>query len=262
MKDDHVPLSTIISEPLLLISNSKLAQIFGVTNPTMKNWRESGVPAFHLKRIRTQTFSIPVNFIDAQKGSNKRDEQIRYDFTHGKTTVEIGREHGISSERVRQILALFGLSRNDGGKSVMILIEKSHTPKKSEKYLPNYGCLRKEVLEINNGIPLRSRMAPSQWFLQQKKNAKVRGIEWCLTFPEWMKIWDESGHFKQRGRGYGYVMARVGDTGPYAIDNVEIKTQAQNASESFYKHPASERAEKRRVTRNRKLTEKSCIAQA
>lgn len=55
----------------------------------------------------------------------------------------------------------------------------------------------------------------------QKAQAKLRGIEWRLTFYEWYKWWLDSGHYHERGRRQGqYVMGRIGDIGPYALNNI------------------------------------------
>jgi hypothetical protein len=70
-------------------------------------------------------------------------------------------------------------------------------------------------------------------FLRQRWHAKDRGIEWHLTYEQWLVIWLESGHWHQRGNRVGcYVMARHGDTGPYAVGNVSIITCSQNISEA------------------------------
>lgn len=63
--------------------------------------------------------------------------------------------------------------------------------------------------------------------------AKVRGIEWQLTFEEWWDIWEQSGKYEQRGRGAGkYCMSRIGDVGPYSVNNVVIKTIDDNNREA------------------------------
>lgn len=63
----------------------------------------------------------------------------------------------------------------------------------------------------------------------QKSHSKTRGIDFNLSFDEWLNIWLKSGHWEQRGRGKGtYVMSRVGDTGPYEIGNVFIQTNYDN----------------------------------
>jgi len=71
-----------------------------------------------------------------------------------------------------------------------------------------------------------------QRYFEQKQAARQRGISFELTFDQWFAIWQDSGKWELRGRGKGsYVMSRIGDVGPYAIDNVYIIVQEQNASE-------------------------------
>ena len=60
-------------------------------------------------------------------------------------------------------------------------------------------------------------------FNAHKSNAKRRGIEFLLTFDQWLDIWEKSGNCDKRGRGADkYCMCRVGDTGSYSVDNVFI----------------------------------------
>jgi len=69
-------------------------------------------------------------------------------------------------------------------------------------------------------------------FQKQKANAKYRGIAFELTFETWLRIWEESGHSRERGRCKGqYVMARHGDEGPYAVSNVSIVLGTLNSAE-------------------------------
>ena len=70
-------------------------------------------------------------------------------------------------------------------------------------------------------------------FEQQKFMAGRRGIAFTLTFKQWMRIWERSGHLSERGRKCGqYVMARKKDAGPYAVGNVEIILASKNVSDS------------------------------
>jgi len=69
-------------------------------------------------------------------------------------------------------------------------------------------------------------------YRHHKNLAKGRNIPFELTFIEWWNIWQKSGKWEQRGRKRGqYVMSRFNDIGPYAINNVEIKTQEDNFRE-------------------------------
>jgi len=69
----------------------------------------------------------------------------------------------------------------------------------------------------------------------QKYIAIERGIEWLLTFKQWMKIWTDSGHLHERGRKLGqYCMSRPGDKGPYSVDNVKIILHGENSREAHF----------------------------
>lgn len=67
----------------------------------------------------------------------------------------------------------------------------------------------------------------------QKVNAANRGIEFKLTFEEWCEWWMDTGHYHEYGRESGqYVMARNGDVGPYAIDNIRCLLASENIAEA------------------------------
>lgn len=61
----------------------------------------------------------------------------------------------------------------------------------------------------------------------QKYNAKRRNIDFLLTYEEWISIWGDKITLRGRGKGK-YCMARLNDTGPYSIDNIEIILFEQN----------------------------------
>ena len=72
-----------------------------------------------------------------------------------------------------------------------------------------------------------------QRYFEHRQNANHRGIPFELTFDEWLQIWQDSGKWELRGKGKGsYVMSRIGDAGPYAIDNVYINSQEENAADT------------------------------
>lgn len=77
-------------------------------------------------------------------------------------------------------------------------------------------------------------------YLQIMRRAADRGIDFQMTFEEWMTIWLESGHWHQRGKGLGkYNMSRFNDTGPYAVGNVFIQRHEQNSSDGHKGKPKS-----------------------
>jgi hypothetical protein len=83
-------------------------------------------------------------------------------------------------------------------------------------------------------------------YTQHKHAAKQRGIPFLLTLDQWLNTWINSGHLHERGCGVGkYCMGRVGDQGPYAVDNVKILPFGANVTQYWEKTPQSE------VTRQR-----------
>lgn len=65
-------------------------------------------------------------------------------------------------------------------------------------------------------------------FQAQRHQAKVRGIDWQLTFDEWLTWWGED--VERRGRGPADLqMQRFADAGPYALDNIKKGTPMQNS---------------------------------
>ena len=68
-------------------------------------------------------------------------------------------------------------------------------------------------------------------YKQHSGNAKSRGIDFNISFDEWLQVWNDSGKLQYRGRGKDkYCMCRIGDTGSYSIDNVYIDTNSSNLS--------------------------------
>lgn len=83
----------------------------------------------------------------------------------------------------------------------------------------------------NAGAIRAYHASPEYKFSQQRHRARHRGIEWCLTFAEWLAWW--GGDLVRRGRkANDLVMARPGDSGPYRIDNIVKLTNAQNSREA------------------------------
>jgi len=89
------------------------------------------------------------------------------------------------------------------------------------------------VEKLTNDYPNKDK------YDKHKSHAKEREIEFLLTFDEWMKIWIDSGHWHERGATRGkYVMARIGDVGPYQVGNVKIILHEENLSEKKWSDEA------------------------
>lgn len=84
-------------------------------------------------------------------------------------------------------------------------------------------------------------MKTRQMYKGQKRRARLRGIQFDLTYEEWLNIWQISGHFHERGCRKGqYNMARNGDIGPYAVGNVSIIRHEENSREASTERICSE----------------------
>lgn len=69
-------------------------------------------------------------------------------------------------------------------------------------------------------------------FHGQKSSAKKRGIEFEFDFLSWLVWWLSTGKFDQRGVfNHNYQMCRIGDQGPYSVDNVYCATGKENKDE-------------------------------
>lgn len=163
----------------------------------------------------------------AKRKAGAREFQMAALYTSGKTLNEIGQELGITRERVRQLLAkFFSINAKDGGqhkKSVDSRLKSA--AKRNAKSLKKWGCGWDEYAN------LRALKKPTQVFGRQRNSARHRGIEWNLTLWQWWSIWQQSGHWANRGRGNGYCMCRKGDQGPYSVDNVYIATNTENVQD-------------------------------
>lgn len=62
----------------------------------------------------------------------------------------------------------------------------------------------------------------------QKKNAKVRGIDWNITFDEWVKWWGDDIH-KRGSSKSGLQMQRLHDKGAYQLGNIVKGYPLKNA---------------------------------
>src|SRR3712207_5757761 len=71
-----------------------------------------------------------------------------------------------------------------------------------------------------------------QAFSGHRSGAARRGIPFLFGFEEWRAWWLEDGRWEHRRPG-GLCMARRGDAGPYAPNNVYCATHAQNTKDYY-----------------------------
>lgn len=114
-----------------------------------------------------------------------RAELMRALYLEGATLQQIGEKFGVTRERVRQILSeQYGITRTDGGASKRAAARRSiHQNKVSERLMHKWGVSKEEWKKhCDNGL--------LQAYRYQKNNAVRRGVQFKLTFPEWLS----SGH--------------------------------------------------------------------
>lgn len=207
-----------------------------------------------LKRngVATRGPGHPRGFRDA----NRANEMAAL-YTSGQTMQEVGDHFGVSRQYVEQVLRKLGVPQRSGGVSTRILLSldkfRAKRDARDARLFKKWGLSAAEydALVATYGASTTGT-SPLKRFMEQRGTAGTRGVAWEITFKEWWTIWQESGHWEQRGRGYGYVMARYGDSGPYSAGNVQIITQAQNSSDSYLVKPGRERAAKGAITKARR----------
>ena len=64
-------------------------------------------------------------------------------------------------------------------------------------------------------------------WLGQRNTSKQRGVEFNLTFEEFVEFWGADFHLRGRKR-HELVMGRYGDTGAYEMGNIYKTTQVDN----------------------------------
>jgi len=206
---------------------SKAAACLGICRPTAAKYAGRGFE--------------PV--ICREHGPDSRSVRMAAMYQSGMTLEEIGRQYGVTRERVRQIIKKHhGLNATLGGLHVRAEEKRRRRAVEQDaEFLAHYGCTKEQWQEIRD-LGKREQAAgkgmyrtPLYAFRQQRQSAKARGIGWELSLWQWWSIWRTSGHWEQRGRGQGYVMCRKGDSGPYAVGNVFIATARENIATSKIK---------------------------
>lgn len=171
-----------------------------------------------------------------RKNVERELEMVRM-YTAGQTLQEVGNHYGLTRERVRQLIALHGVTGVSGG-SHKKAVDNRHRrlaaakARRDARTILYYGCTYAKLIELNDGVKPKVALSNAGKFRQQKNNALARRVPWAITFPQWMQFWIDSGHWDDRARTRdGYVMARRGDTGAYALGNIYITTLAQNVAD-------------------------------
>lgn len=91
-------------------------------------------------------------------------------------------------------------------------------------------CRKAEARYMKDEHYAAYRRSAKGRYKAQKHNAARRGVEFLLTFEEWLGIWGDMLEFCGKEK-HDLCMARNGDTGPYAVGNVRIVAQWENIEE-------------------------------
>lgn len=177
-----------------------------------------------------------------------RAEEMAAMYQQGFTLQTIGDFYGVTRERARQLVASCGLDRSDGGAHINALAKRSalQTAMKNRKDARRhsvFGCSQSEFIFWNNGCPFgfgaAAKGSPAEAFTQQRYNANFAGHVWQLTFPQWAKLWKDSGKWEHRGLSQdSYVMGRIDRSKPFEVGNVEVVTLRENSAKSVeWLHP-------------------------
>lgn len=168
----------------------------------------------------------------------QREDAMAEAYRSGLTLQEIGDRHGVSRERVRQIITKnYGLTRNGGGAHATSVTRRAARAevkgaRAEARCLKAYGCSIAERDDCMAGQRIAGSSSPAVVYRTQKRSAEGRGIRWEITLPQWWRVWTESGRWNQRGRRRAITyLARRRNTGPYAVWNVYITTLADNAAD-------------------------------
>lgn len=148
-------------------------------------------------------------------------------YEAGCTLEQIGAQHRISRERVRQLMTKHcGTTAKDGGQHHKAVRKAAIREQlRDRKSWAKHGCSWADYVSI------RALKKPTRAFASQRGCAVTRGIVWDLTLWQWWTVWQQSGKWDQRGRrADAFVMCRKNDVGPYSPGNVYIATLRHNAT--------------------------------
>jgi DNA-binding CsgD family transcriptional regulator len=135
-------------------------------------------------------------------------------YQSGQTLQEIGSQFGVTRERVRQLITKFhGLRAADGGQRVTATLARAARLNKIEaRHQQKYGCSRAQYRMLKKTRATRA-------FTELNRNSHRDGYAVDLTLWQWWTLWQESGHWDDRGRGHGYWLFRPRSDAPLSIDN-------------------------------------------
>lgn len=193
-----------------------IARKLGVTRPAVSYW---------LKQPSTRILTRLAQ-------QEQQHKNILEGYKRGYSMREIGDAIGITGERVRQILKSYGyvaVAHTPKKDAFREEIEKRKAARVAETWGLTLQEYKKFCAKYGNSDYSTS---PMHKYIQQRKNARRRGVEWQFSFADWWAVWQKSNKWHVRGRGAGYCMSRHNDSGPYAVNNVSIVPTRENSRQA------------------------------
>ena len=77
------------------------------------------------------------------------------------------------------------------------------------------------------------KIAKRRYQTHRSNSQTVRRIPFLLIFEEWYNWWLSHGVNKETDTRPDLHMARIGDSGPYSLNNIYLATKSQNTKDSF-----------------------------
>lgn len=173
--------------------------------------------------------------------ANLRANAMCMMYTHdGYTMQEIGDVYRITLERVRQILRKFyKVTHKDSLRHKAILDRRSELraaelfsrAKKTGMSVEDYLAWREMVhAELESGVPYAQTVEGR--YIESRRNWRYQhhGIESGMTRMEWFRLWQDSGHYAEYGRGADhYMMGRIDRHKGFVPGNVIIRSAHDNS---------------------------------
>ena len=167
----------------------------------------------------------------AERVTDERLDRVVRWFTIDLLDYEqIGARLGVTRERVRQLLAMRGLSGKDGGIHIRYLQTKAEREKvRALFFLKRHGITKSEYQAVREHDGGRVFVRFKNFRRVMKK--RYPDQPFLLRFGDWWKIWKASGVYKKYGRRAGhYIMTRKNRAAGFTVANMKIMPSSDHAS--------------------------------